>query len=76
MLSQITEIIRKAGEIPSLSADEDFRDAGVASVNELMVLMELEDAFEISIPDEAFMGARTARQLEGVIGTLKVSVVA
>lgn len=76
MLSQITDIICRAGEIPLLEADEDFRDAGVASVNELMVLMELEDAFGISIPDEAFMRARTARQLGDVIGTLKITMVA
>jgi acyl carrier protein len=76
MLSQITEIICRAGEIPSVGDDEDFRDAGVASVNELMVLMELEDAFGISIPDEAFMRARTARQLGDVIGSLNVTKVA
>ncbi len=66
-VSAIIEVIRRVGGVSQLEPDQDFYDAGFTSVNALPLLMEMEDQFQVSIPDERFIGARTPRDLHAVI---------
>ncbi|MGH9453439.1 MAG: acyl carrier protein [Terriglobia bacterium] len=70
-LSVIVEIICRTGGIENLRPAQDFYDAGVSSVNALPILMEMEDRFQVSIPDERFMNARTADAIHEVLLDLK-----
>lgn len=73
MVEQLTEIICRVGEIKTLAPDEDYREVGVASVNQLLILMEIEETLGISIPDDLFIRARTVRDLQ-IIDDLKNGV--
>ena len=47
------------------SPDEDFYDAGFTSLNSLeLLLLQLEAEWDVSIPDEEFIVARSVRSLE------------
>ena len=70
-LSTILEIIHRVGGIQNLAPDQDFYEAGVSSVNALPLLMEIEDQFQVSIPDERFLTARTAGDMNALILDLK-----
>ena len=72
-LATLVELICQIGDIRGLTPDQDFYDAGFSSVNVLPLLMEVEDRFQVSIPDERFISARTARGLQEVIAGLKES---
>jgi len=70
-LSAIIEIIQRVGNIQTLDPDQDFYDAGFTSVQALPLLMEMEDQFQVSIPDDSFVNARTPRALDRIITDLK-----
>jgi acyl carrier protein len=70
-LSTIIKIICTVGNVAELRPDQDFYDAGFTSVNALPLLMEMEDHFQVTIPDDRFIGARTPRALSDVIAELK-----
>ncbi|HEY9180991.1 MAG TPA: acyl carrier protein [Candidatus Baltobacteraceae bacterium] len=70
-LAQIVTLISRVGEIESLSPSEDFYEAGLSSINALTLLMELEDTFGVSIPDEQFVHARTADALQHLLMSLQ-----
>jgi acyl carrier protein len=57
--------------ISDLQPDQDFYDAGVTSVQALPLLMELEDRFEVAIPDDRFIAVRNTRALCAVIAEIK-----
>lgn len=69
-LEKIIEIVRTSGKLERLTADEDFYDAGFSSINALQLLMELESAFDTSIPDDEFVNARTCTSLHSMIARL------
>jgi len=69
-LPNVIEIICEIGGIRPLDPDEDFYEAGVSSVQSLPLLMQLEDRFNVSIPDARFTEVRTARQLSLLISEL------
>jgi acyl carrier protein len=73
-LDRILLLIRETGRVESVGGDDDFYEAGFSSVNALTLLLELETTFEVSIPDDQFVEARTPRALEGMILTLKKDV--
>ena len=70
-LSSIVGIISKVGEIGAVAPDQDFYDAGFASVNSLPLLMELEDRFGVTIPDDRYINARTPRELSDLLSSLQ-----
>lgn len=70
-LATIIRMICTIGGVPEMPADQDFYDAGFTSINALPLLMEMEDHFRISIPDERFIAARTPRALFQVIAELQ-----
>jgi acyl carrier protein len=69
-LPEITEIICSIGGIGQIDPDQDFYEAGVSSVQSLPLLMQLEDRFNVSIPDDRFPDLRTPRQISAFIDSL------
>ena len=69
-LQKIIAIVQSTGKIASVEAGEDFYEAGFSSINALQLLMELEDAFDVTIPDEEFVTARTCSVLEALVSRL------
>jgi acyl carrier protein len=70
-LAPIIDVLRDVGGVAGLQPDQDFYDAGVTSVQALPLLLELEEKFEVSIPDDRFMAARTARALSEMVRGIK-----
>ena len=66
-IARIIATVCSVGGLTSLGVDQDFYDAGVSSLHALGLLVELEDAFAVAIPDTEFMKARTPRALFDVI---------
>jgi acyl carrier protein len=64
-------LVCETGQLGQLSPDEDFYDAGFSSLNSLQLLMRLESDWDVSIPDEEFITARSARALEQLVTRLK-----
>jgi acetyltransferase-like isoleucine patch superfamily enzyme/acyl carrier protein len=54
-----------------IDLDEDFYNAGLTSIMVLPLLVELEEKFQISIPEDQFLEARTIRQLAAQIATIR-----
>lgn len=69
-LEQIVGIVRATGKLDDLRPADDFYDAGFSSINALQLLMELEAAFDITIPDDEFVAARTCTSLHAMIERL------
>jgi acyl carrier protein len=72
-IAQIIAIVCRLGNLESLEADRDFYDAGMSSLHALGLLLELEEAFSISIPDTEFMKARTVQALHAVVSAARTS---
>lgn len=70
-LETITAKIREVGKIGAVGPDDDFYAAGFSSINALELLLGLEDAFGVSVPDDQFIEARTPRALLAMIHTLR-----
>lgn len=70
-LERVIGIVCTVGGVSEIGADQDFYEAGVSSIAALSLLMELETAFEVSIPDDAFVNARTARGLHDTVTRLR-----
>ena len=64
------------GKISRVNPDDDFYDAGFSSINALELLLELESACEVSIPDDEFIAARSPRALSTIIDRLKAGAAA
>ena len=70
-MEEITAIVCRLGKMPAIGLDEDFYEAGLSSVSALELLLELEAACNVTIPDEEFIDARTVRALQTVIQRLQ-----
>jgi acyl carrier protein len=66
-LDTILTILRDVAGLDSVDPDQDYYDAGMTSVQALPLLLELEDQFGVSIPDDSFIQARSARALSALI---------
>jgi len=71
ILASVIEIITRIGGAASVAADQDFYDAGVTSVMALPILLELEDRFAVSIPDDLFIAARSPNRIAQMIAGLQ-----
>lgn len=71
IVSQVSEIVSRVSGVQNLSPDQDFYDAGLTSLMALTLLMEIENQFQVTIPDQRFIDARTARTLAQVISELQ-----
>jgi acyl carrier protein len=70
-LDAILQIICRIGNFQKCEPDDDFYDAGLTSVLALPLLLDLESEFGVTIPDERFLAARSARSLQQMITELK-----
>jgi acyl carrier protein len=70
-MDAILEIIKRVSGLATVTPDEDFYDAGVASVQALPLLLDLESEFNVTISDEQFLAARSARALHQMIAVLR-----
>jgi acyl carrier protein len=69
-LQAVESLVCQIGNLPATGADADIYDSGFSSVNALSLLIELETAFNVSIPDDRFVTARTVRDLAAMIRSL------
>jgi acyl carrier protein len=70
ILTQVQDLVARIAKIPRPDADADMYTAGLASVDALELLVELEDAFGVAIPDDRFVNVRTAGELTTLIDEL------
>ena len=70
-LARVTALVRETGGIGDIAPDEDFYDAGFTSLRSLELLLQLEAEWDVSIPDEEFIAARSVRSLGELIARLK-----
>jgi len=70
-LEAVEAVIREVCGVSGLQPDQDFYDAGVTSVQALPLLMELEDRFQVEIPDQRFITVRNTRALCAVITEIR-----
>ena len=66
-IETVISVITSLGARPNLSADQDFYEAGLSSVQALPLLLDLEDRFGVSIPDDRFMQTRTASSVVALL---------
>ena len=62
---KVIAIIAKAKKIPaeSVSIDSTFEELKIDSLDGLNVFFEIEEAFDLSIPDEKARGMRSVREV-------------
>jgi acyl carrier protein len=70
-LDGVREMICRVGKLQTIGPDDDFYEAGLSSVRALELLLELEGAYEVSIPDDDFITARTPRALHELIARIR-----
>lgn len=66
-LTTISDVIQQVSGVSGIGPDQDYYEAGVTSVMALPLLMELEERFGVSIPDDRFVAARTPRLLHQLV---------
>lgn len=71
MIERVQAIIHEVGNLSGVGAEDDFYAAGFSSVRALELLVALETAFEVTIPDEKFITARTPKALVEMLTTLQ-----
>ena len=69
-LDKIIHLVQTTGKVEKITATEDFYDAGFSSINALQLLLELESTFDVTIPDDEFVAARTCAALEALVARL------
>ncbi len=67
----VIEIISTVAGVKPMPANEDFYESGVTSVMALPILLELEDRYGVSIPDDRFIAARSAQAVAQLVLDLK-----
>ena len=75
-LSRTIEVIREVGSLDEIGPDDILYDNGLNSMHALSLLVELEEQYQIAIPDDEFISARTPRELNEMIGRLHRSAAA
>jgi len=70
-LARVMTLVRETGHIGEITPDEDFYDAGFTSLRSLELLLQLEAEWDVTIPDEEFIAARSVRSLGDLITRLK-----
>ncbi|WP_437294372.1 acyl carrier protein [Sorangium sp. So ce426] len=70
-VEKVIDVIVTVGRLPAeIKPDDDIYDAGFSSVRALQLLTELEDRFNVALPDDRFSVARTPRALSSLIQEL------
>jgi acyl carrier protein len=64
---KVADIVCRLANLATLAPEQDYFDAGLASVQALELLLEVESEFGVSLPDDQFASVRNVRQLAGLI---------
>ena len=70
ILGKVQSLVGRIAKIPPPEPDVDMYTAGLASVDALELLVELEETFSVTIPDDRFVAVRTPQELAALIDTL------
>lgn len=70
-INDIQQVICRVGNLETIEEDDVLGEAGFSSMNALALLMELEDLYDITIPDDRFIEARTPRDLYNLIAAIR-----
>lgn len=70
-LDAVIAVIENLSGLQQLTPDRDFYEAGLSSVQALPLLMDLEDRFGLSIPDDRFILTRTASSVAALLTDLQ-----
>ncbi len=71
-LHKVIATIERVGKISGLRAEQDVYTAGFSSIRTLELLLELEDEFAVSIPDDgSFPAARTPKDIHDLVESLR-----
>ncbi len=73
-ISEVTSLIARIGKIAPPGPDDDFYAAGFSSITALELLTEIETAFDVSLPDDEFIAARSIRALASLVHRLRQQV--
>ncbi len=70
---ELRQVLSGLAQLPEeFSAQADlYADLGMPSVKAMQLLLELEDRFGISVPDEDFVEATTLEKLADLVAKLK-----
>lgn len=72
-LGKIIDIVKNAGELDDLAADQDIYRAGISSLKGMDIMLDLESEFGVSVPDDQFVQARTPAALLDLVRGLQAS---
>jgi acyl carrier protein len=68
---KITSIVSEIGQFTPPSSGADLYESGFTSMGALQLLVELETAFDVTIPDDQFITARSVDDLRSLIERLQ-----
>lgn len=66
-VDNLQQIVCRVGGLTAIGPDDVMMDAGFSSMNALELLVELEDTYNISIPDDSFIAVRSVRDLHQLV---------
>jgi acyl carrier protein len=70
-IGRIIDILKRVGEIDTLAPDQDFYRAGIDSMKAMDAMLELETEFDVTVPDDQFVQARTPEALAALVARLQ-----
>ena len=72
-LDRVCDVVKRIGELDVIEPDQDFYSAGIDSMRGMDIMLELESEFDLTIPDDKFVKARTPRALHDLVAQLRDS---
>lgn len=67
----IVEIVKRVGELEDIGPEQDIYSAGVNSMRGMDIMLDMESTFDVAIPDDQFLSARTPTALAALVERLK-----
>lgn len=72
-LDRVCAIVARVGELDAIAPDQDFYAAGIDSMRAMDIMLDLETEFEVTIPDDQFVKARTPTALHELVGRMRAA---
>ena len=73
-IDKISGLVCNLAHIAELNPDDVIYDVGFTSMAALQLLIEMETEFDVTIPDDRFIAARTVRELYNLVDELREGV--
>jgi acyl carrier protein len=71
-LDRIKQILAQLLNQEAIGDDENFYQAGLTSIMVLPLLSEVEEAFDVKIPDKDFLDAQTPKDLAKLVKRIRI----